>query len=342
MRSSPEDLKIRDLCWRFPRKAPSAMAPSGSQNGASRSSARIRVLTNRTVSARFLNPLTGDRPRTRAEKAAFADAAGLRNGNLLDHFVISKPGSSAGTLAKADRGKGDDDIRHHTRSSVKDDNSISMSGHRFPSGRETRGGGKRKVPEASKRQATAKKRRSNATSRDQTQDTRGDGDHEATPDWLTPALQICWPEIFRHASRDSDGVNQGWLLQAATVCKSLAGPVMDVLYESPRIISDKKMQKLIATLELSDTMFYYRAKIRWLHLGPEFLPKIPALGALIQCLPRLQHFSMTHELDQPPYRDLMTMGPKIDPKFWAILDERRHSHTGMVDTPNRMLSWKCV
>lgn len=322
------------------------MAPSGSQNGASRSSARIRVLTNQTVTARFLNPLTGDRPRTRAEKAAFADAAGLRNGNLLDHFTISKPGSSAGTPAKANRGKsaGDmnDDIRYYTRSVVNDDDddSTSMAGRGLNSGHGARGGGKRKVSEASKRRTTAKKRRPNVTPQDREQDTPGDGDHEATPDWLIPALQLCWPEIFRHAACDSDGVNQGWLLQTATVCKSLAGPVIGVLYESPRIISDKKMQRLIATLELSDPMFYYRGKIRSLHLGPEFLPKIPALRALIRCLPRLKHFSMTHELDQPPYRDLVTMGPKIDPNFWAILDERKHSRPGMVDAPNRLLSWK--
>lgn len=321
------------------------MAPSSSQNRASRSSARIRVLTNRTVTARFLNPLSGDRPRTRAEKAAFEEAAGPRNGNLLDHFMITKPGSSPGTDVKANRGKGgvdmnDDDVRYRNRSTVDHKKNASMPGRRLPSGREAGGGGKRKSSEATKRQAATKKRRSNASSRDETPDTPADGDHEATPNWLTPALQLCWPEIFRQAACDSDGANQGWLLQTAFVCKSLAEPVMDALYENPRITSDKKMQKLIATLELAETMFYYRGKIRSLHLGPEFLPKAPALSALLRCLPRLQHFSMTHELDQPPYHDLDQIGPRINPNFWAVLDERRHSRPGMVDVPSPLLSWK--
>lgn len=314
------------------------MASANSQNGATRSSARIRVLTSREVQSRFLNSSTGDRPRTRAEKAALA-AAGPRNGTLLDHFSITKPTSGARCVTKLNAGGGVNDDVSHTLDTADNDTAMSAAGS---PGIATSGRAKRKS-DARNRGTLTKKRRPNANSRAQRQSSTAaacDAGHKATSDWLTPALQICWPEIFRAAATDVDGVKQGWLLQAATVCGGLAEFAIDALYDNPEITSDKKMRKFTAALQRTDTRFYYRGKVRSLHLGPEFIPKLPALGALIRCLPRLQHFSIDYELDLPPYRDLETAGPKTDPVFWTVFDDRKHSRPGMVESPSPLLSWK--
>lgn len=315
------------------------MAASNSQNGTTRSSDRIRVLASREVQSRFLNSSTGDRPRTRAEKAALA-AAGPRNGTLLDHFSITKPAPGARCAAKLSSGGGaSDDTADHTPDTPDDDTAMSAAG----SPGTEKGGRTKRKPSAAVRKSFAKKRRPDASSRSQRRSSTTaarDGGHKTTSDWLTPALQICWPEIFRLAATDADGVKQGWLLQAATVCAGLSEFAIDALYDSPEITSDKKMRRFTAALQSTDTRFYYRGKVRSLHLGPEFIPKLPALGALIRCLPRLQHFSIDYELDLPPYRDLETTGPKMDPVFWTVFNDRRHSRPGMVESPSPLLSWK--
>lgn len=315
------------------------MTSSSPQNGATRSSARIRVLTSREVQSRFLNSSTGDRPRTRAEKAALA-AAGPRNGTLLDHFSITKPASGARCVTKLSSGGGaSDDTADHTPDTA--DNDTAMSAASSP-GIETGNRAKRKSSRTN-RDKSAKRRRPNANSRARRRSpttAARDAGPKTTSDWLTPALQICWPEVFRLAATDADGVKQGWLLQAATICTGLAEFAIDALYDSPEITSDKKMRKFTAALQSTDTQFYYRGKVRSLHLGPEFVPKLPALEALIRCLPRLQHFSIEHELDLPPYRDLELTGPKIDPVFWTVFDDRKHSRPGMVEAPSPLLSWK--
>ncbi|MBE3045994.1 hypothetical protein IMZ48_26335, partial [Candidatus Bathyarchaeota archaeon] len=318
------------------------MAPSRSKSGSPpRSSARIQVLADRQVTARFVNPRVGDRPRTRAEKAAFEHAM-RRNGDLLQHFSISKRGSNRGKVSDNHH---DDTPSRSTRNRPptiividdSDDDDTPMPRRGRSSNPETRGEGKRKC-DPTKLQVPAKRRRLSPRIRVQRAPVpESEGGHETTSNWLGGAMLDCWPEIFRQAAADSD-TTQGWLLQAATVCRALARPALDVLYENPRITSDKKMQKLIATLEFPETLFYYRGMIHSLHLGPEFLPRASSLETLVRCLPRLKHFSTTHELDQAPYRDLETMGPRTDPKFWAVLDERAHSKPDRV--PSQLLSWK--
>ena len=155
-------------------------------------------------------------------------------------------------------------------------------------------------------------------------------------------MGACWRDIFHFAAADSDGLKQGWLLQVATLCRALSEFAIDALYENPKIVSDKKMQKLLATLDLPNTFFYYRAKIHSLHLGPQFTPKISALEPLIRRLPQLKHFSTSHEFEQPRYCGLVRSGPKIEPSFWAILDERKHLRPGMAKFPAHLLSWKWI
>ncbi|SPO05634.1 uncharacterized protein DNG_08321 [Cephalotrichum gorgonifer] len=322
------------------------MASSSNPNGATRSSTRIRVLASREVKPpRFLNPFTGDRPRTRGQKAALDHAAGRRqSGNLLDSFRISKPGSTTAAqdftkLATDGAGTLDDDLGNSDAQGSINDGDYPIFSDRGASGRPRRGTSK-----MTSRKKSAKRQRVTTRSRAAAQKGAANDSHNvwgnATPDWLTPALQVFWPEVFRYAASDSVGLKQGWLLQMATVCTAFCRPALAVLYDSPRITSDNKMQKLIATLSLSDTLYYYRSKIHSLHLGPEFLPKDTTMKTLISLLPRLKHVSVTHELDQPPYRHLDMMGRRTDPEFWRILDDRMDSRAGMIEKPSPILSWK--
>ncbi|KAG6030073.1 hypothetical protein E4U41_000207 [Claviceps citrina] len=128
------------------------------------------------------------------------------------------------------------------------------------------------------------------------------------PDWRDPRIPFgCWVDVFLYAAREgsTEVLSTGWLMHAATTCKSFTEPALTALYRCPLIKSAAKAKRLAALLDRprSETLFNYRAKIDTLHVNIHIVPS-GVLYQLIHPLTRLKELIIFTQLDQPPYREL--------------------------------------
>ena len=319
-----------------------ARAPS---SGATRSSSRIRNIARRDLKQRLLDSPTSGRPRTRAQKAVLAGAMGRRRSNrstgtIYDHFLISKPGARRGKNPTNGIDSAQDTTDITDLSDDGDDSADSDFNAPAP-----------KHPTSSRRlrRSTRTAKRRNPPKRPQRNVSlvlldkpahEVPKEHEIVPNWIVPAMQPHWAAVLGYAATEAGYLNRSWLLETATVCKAFAEPALTVLYSNPVITTEAKLQKFVATLCRPSNMFNYPSKVHSLHLGPRFIPTNYMIETLLIYLPRLRHFSIDHELDEPPYRDLTSMPRRNYPDFWNLLENRVDTRPGMIQKPSTLLSWK--
>ncbi|CAI4211619.1 unnamed protein product [Parascedosporium putredinis] len=341
MDGCPHALKL-DLFHHCRVSAPAAELVVGRMadslgSGATRSSARIRNNVRRDLKKRLLASPASGRPRTRAQKAVLAGDSRRRRANLYDHFLISKADSRRSkrtTDANDSPGDTTDSLEDDDYSVVSDaqgDNPASKRrAHQQP----------RRSRRTAKKPTLAKGRRHAVTNTAARKPEEAPPKQVVIPNWIVPAMQPYWGAVLAHAATEAGYLNRSWLLEASTVCKAFAEPALDVLYSSPAITTEAKLQKLVATLSRPSTMFSYPSKIHSLHLGPRFIPTNSMIETLLIYLPRLRHFSIDHELDQAPFRDLTTLPRRSYPDIWKLLEERVDTRPGMIQQPSRLLSWR--
>jgi hypothetical protein len=109
-----------------------------------------------------------------------------------------------------------------------------------------------------------------------------------------------------------------------TVNKVFADAAVKALYSCPPLKSNRKMERLLVTLNQppGTTMFDYRRLIFSLDFGPEYLPREGPVIALIELLPRLSHLTFSIGQDEAPYGELASRIRKPYPKIWCALAKR--------------------
>jgi hypothetical protein len=133
----------------------------------------------------------------------------------------------------------------------------------------------------------------------------------ATFDWTGPAIPFeAWLIILENAAElpNQDGIDTQWLLQTATVCRTVADAALRVLYRCPQIETEGQLMHITSLVRRrrGPSPYNYRMRITSLHLNVESTLKSARaqtyLVELLQNLPNLSDLVIFHPKDKPPYR----------------------------------------
>ena len=145
-------------------------------------------------------------------------------------------------------------------------------------------------PSSNKRQATSTslEASSNKKPRKAEPNKQGPGPWDAKdvvedgkiPAWHTLPYHIL-VQVFQYAVRPESQTRPlprssiHWLLGTSRLCKTFAEPAITVLYYSPPLESPSRAYRLLSHLQAQDdnSMFNYRAKIRYLSIEPSLLSR---------------------------------------------------------------------